>query len=64
MRTDQPDVHFQHRRRFIQSAHGCSEWTLTATAGDGSAIQIDGCDLFTFVGDKIQRKRTHLKHRS
>ena len=32
----------------VWANHGCSEWTFTGTRRDGSGIEIDGCDLFTF----------------
>jgi hypothetical protein len=27
-------------------------------------VEVDGCDLFTFVGDKIARKSSFLKTRT
>ena len=61
--TEIPDVQFVNGRHFSQGAYGCSEWTLTGTRTDGSRIEIDGCDLFTFEGGKIQSKRSYLKRR-
>ena len=42
---------------------GCSEWTFTATRPDGSNIEIDGCDLFTFEAGKIRVKNSFVKNR-
>ena len=60
---DLPDISFQDARHFISGNRGCSEWTLVATHPNGSRIELDGCDLFTFVGDKIKVKNSYLKTR-
>jgi hypothetical protein len=41
-----------------------SEWLFTATAADGRKIEVNGCDVFTFVGDKIAVKNSYLKNRA
>ena len=61
--TDIPDVRFENALHFVQGEHGCSEWTFVGTRVDGSAVEIDGCDLFTFEGDKIKSKRSYIKIR-
>ncbi|HUU74386.1 MAG TPA: nuclear transport factor 2 family protein [Burkholderiales bacterium] len=58
-----PDVSFQNARHFLSGDRGCSEWTLVATHPNGSKIELDGCDLFTFEGDKIKVKNSYLKNR-
>jgi hypothetical protein len=60
--TDISDVCFTGENHIVDGNKGCSEWTLTGTAKDGSGIDVDGCDIFTFVGDKIQSKRSYLKN--
>ncbi len=60
--TDIPDVRFENGLHFVQGNHGCSEWTFVGTRPDGSRIEIDGCDLFTFEGGKIKSKRSYLKN--
>ena len=62
--TQIPDVHFAGLVHFVQGENGCSEWTFLGTAPDGSKIEIDGCDLFTFQQGKILSKRSYLKNRS
>lgn len=62
--TDIPDVHFQSLMHAVQGDSGCSEWTFTGTAVDGSKIEIDGCDLFTFEQGRISSKRSYLKNRA
>ena len=42
---------------------GTSEWTFTGTAADGSRIEANGVDLFTFKDGKIQRKNVFRKAR-
>ena len=60
---DLPDISFRNARHFISGDRGCSEWTLVATHPNGSKIELDGCDLFTFVGGKIKVKNSYLKNR-
>jgi ketosteroid isomerase-like protein len=61
--TDIPDVRFKSIVHFAEGESGCSEWTLTGTRKDGSAIEVDGCDIFTFENGKIRSKRSYLKNR-
>ena len=61
--TDIPDVRFEGALHFVQGNHGCSEWTFTGTQQDGTSIEIDGCDIFTFKNGKIQSKRSYVKNR-
>jgi ketosteroid isomerase-like protein len=42
---------------------GVSEWTFTGTAADGSRIEVNGVDLFTFKNGKIQLKNSLRKAR-
>lgn len=62
--NDIPDVYFEGLVHFVQGDNGCSEWIFTGTKADGSTIEIDGCDLFTFENGKIKSKRSYLKNRS
>ena len=59
-------MHWSHRSglHFLQGDRGCSEWILTATKADGSKMEVDGCDLFTFVDGKIRVKASYLKNRT
>lgn len=58
---DVPDAHFINVKHFISANRGCSQWCFTGTAPDGSALRINGCDLFEFRQDKIAVKSTYLK---
>ncbi|ARN76366.1 DUF4440 domain-containing protein [Oceanicoccus sagamiensis] len=61
--TEIPEVRFIDALHFVQGNHGCSEWTFVGNRTDGSAVEIDGCDIFTFAGNKITSKRSYIKHR-
>ena len=61
--TDLPDVQFEALVHFVQGDHGCSEWTFRGTRTDGTKVEIDGCDLFTFENGKIKSKRSYIKNR-
>jgi len=61
--TDIPDVRFENVSHIVQGDKGCSEWTFIGTRKDGTAIEIDGCDIFTFENSKIKSKRSYIKNR-
>ena len=56
-----PDVHYGNDRHWIAGGRGCSEWLLTGTTTEGHRIEVQGCDLFEFVDDKIVRKDSYWK---
>ena len=58
-----PDVEFRDGSHFVSGDRGCSEWTFVATRPDGSKMEVQGCDLFTFRDGKILRKNSLLKNR-
>ena len=62
--TDVSDVRFEGALHFVHGNNGCSEWTFVGTRQDGSSIEIDGCDLFTFENGKIKSKRSYVKNRA
>ncbi|MBK8768131.1 MAG: nuclear transport factor 2 family protein [Burkholderiaceae bacterium] len=63
--TDFPDAQWTRARHFVQGARGVSEWTFVGTrASDGQRVEVDGCDLFTFQGDKIRVKDSWRKMRT
>lgn len=59
--TGIPDVHYGDDVHWYCEDRGVSEWTLSGTTTDGHAIQVRGCDLFVFSGDKIKRKDSFWK---
>jgi ketosteroid isomerase-like protein len=56
-----PDVHHGDDRHWVSGNRGCSEWLLTGTTAQGEPIEVRGCDLFEFRGDKIARKDSYWK---
>jgi len=56
-----PDVHYGDERHWVAGNRGCSEWFLTGTGGDGTRIEVRGCDLFEFEDGKISRKDSYWK---
>jgi len=59
--TTIPDVHYGAGRHFVSGDRGASEWTLTGTTVDGEPLEVRGCDLWTFRGDKIVLKNSFWK---
>lgn len=58
-----PDAQWRNGQHFVQGNFGVSQWTFTGTAADGSRIEVDGVDLFTFKNGKIQSKKVFRKSR-
>jgi ketosteroid isomerase-like protein len=51
-----PDLTFRGRRRYARDGLVVSEWTATATDGEGRRLEWDGVDLFPFEDGLILRK--------
>lgn len=63
--ADFPDARWTRARHFVAGRRGVSEWTFVGTrASDGQQVAVDGCDLFTFQGDKIRVKDSWRKQRT
>lgn len=63
--ADFPDAQWTRARHVVAGRRGVSEWTFVGTrASDGQRVEVDGCDLFTFHGDKIRVKDSWRKQRS
>ena len=58
-----PDAQWNKPRHFIAGNRGLSEWTFTGTRRDGVAIEVTGCDVFTFRDDRIVVKNSYRKQR-
>ncbi|HVX76904.1 MAG TPA: nuclear transport factor 2 family protein [Bradyrhizobium sp.] len=61
--TGMPDVSWQCTRHEVFGDRGISEWIFRATTKDGMRIEAEGCDLFSFRGDKICTKSAFRKDR-
>ena len=57
------DAHWANCRHFIAGNRAVSEWTFTGTRKDGSRVEVNGCDLFTFRGGQIVIKNSYRKNR-
>lgn len=63
--ADFPDAQWTRARHFVSGARGVSEWTFIGTrASDGQRVEVDGCDIFTFRGNKIRVKDSWRKLRT
>lgn len=58
-----PDAHWGKSKHFISGNRGFSEWVFTGTRGDGTKVEVTGCDLFTFRDGKIAIKNSYRKNR-
>src|SRR3972149_10993773 len=58
-----PDAHWGNAHHFVQGERGVSEWTFTGTRTDGTRVEVNGCDLFTFRGGKIAVKNSYRQNR-
>lgn len=58
-----PDAQWRNGKHFVHGDRGISEWTFTGTAADGTRIEVDGVDLFTFRDGKIASKNVFRKTR-
>jgi steroid delta-isomerase-like uncharacterized protein len=59
-----PNVHYGDDDHFACGSRGVSEWTITGTTVEGVALEVRGCDLWTFDADgQIVRKDSFWKIR-
>jgi ketosteroid isomerase-like protein len=56
-----PDVRYRGEADFVTGDRGVSEWTLSGTTVDGERVEVRGCDLWTFTGERIARKDSYWK---
>lgn len=60
---DFPDAQWRNARHFVVGDRGVSEWTFTGTRrSDGSRVESNGCDIFTFREGRIQLKNSWRKN--
>jgi ketosteroid isomerase-like protein len=58
-----PDAQWIAPRHFVCGDRGVSEWTFTGTRLDGTRVEVNGCNLFTFRDGKIATKNSYRKTR-
>jgi ketosteroid isomerase-like protein len=58
-----PDVHYGKAEHFADAAAetGISRWTLTGTRRDGTRVEVQGCDFYTFRDGSVVRKDSYWK---
>jgi ketosteroid isomerase-like protein len=58
-----PDVHYGNAEHFVDSTAdtGISKWTLTGTTREGTRIEVQGCDFYTFRDGKVIGKDSYWK---
>jgi ketosteroid isomerase-like protein len=59
-----PDAHFGSARHFVAGDRGLSQWLFTGTTPDGTKLEVNGCDVFTFKNGKIAVKDSYFKTRT
>jgi ketosteroid isomerase-like protein len=61
--SDMPDVSWTCTAHHVFGDRGLSEWIFRGTTANGTRIEAEGCDLFTFSGDRLSRKSAFRKDR-
>jgi ketosteroid isomerase-like protein len=56
-----PDVSYEDDVHWSCGNNGVSQWTIRGTTSDGNKIEVRGCDLLEFEGDKLRRKDSFWK---
>jgi ketosteroid isomerase-like protein len=56
-----PDVRYTDDRHFVSGDRGASEWLLTGITPAGVPLNLRGCDLWEFRGDRVARKDSYWK---
>lgn len=59
-----PDAQWNDPTHFVAGDRGVSEWTFTGTDRDGTRVEVNGCDIFTFRDGKILKKDSYRKQRA
>jgi ketosteroid isomerase-like protein len=52
---------YQDDTHLVFCDRGFSEWTLRGITADGEEIDVRGCDIWTFEGDRVARKNSFWK---
>ena len=58
-----PDAQWRNGTHFVAGDRGVSEWLFTGTSSDGSRVEANGVDIFTFRDGKIAVKNVFRKDR-
>jgi ketosteroid isomerase-like protein len=58
-----PDGQWSQPHHFVTGDRGVTEWIFTGTRAHGTRVEVNGCDVFTFRGDRILVKDSYRKIR-
>jgi ketosteroid isomerase-like protein len=58
-----PETAWTDARHVVAGDTGLSRWRFRGRTRDGAAVEVDGCDLLTFAGDRIALKDSYRKAR-
>jgi ketosteroid isomerase-like protein len=58
-----PDARWNRPEHFVAGDRCVSEWVFTGTGKDGAAVEVQGCDVFTFRNGLIAVKNSYRKQR-
>lgn len=56
-----PDMRWENEEYILAGDRAISVWTVRGKGGDGEELNYQGCDVYTFRGDKIVHKNTFWK---
>jgi ketosteroid isomerase-like protein len=56
-----PDMRWDHKEYIFAGDRAISVWTVRGKGADGENLDYEGCDIYTFRGDKIAAKNTFWK---
>ena len=59
-----PDAQWEEGRHLVCGDRGLSEWVFRGTRTDGTRVEVNGMDVFTFRDGKIAVKDSFRKQRS
>lgn len=62
--TTFPDSQWEEGHHWISGDRGVSQWVFRGTRLDGTRVEVNGCDLFTFREGKIAVKDSFRKQRT
>ncbi len=62
--TAMPDVRWAVHATRVYPDGGLAEWLFAGTRADGARMEVEGVDLFSFVGDQVATKSAFRKHRT
>jgi ketosteroid isomerase-like protein len=59
-----PNGQWEEARHLVAGDRGLSEWVFRGTRPDGTRVEVNGCDIFTFRDGKIAMKDSFRKQPS